>query len=187
MEYIFNIALIGDHETGKTSFMRRLVTGEFIQSYHYVQTKNHNYKITTNYGTITYKIHDFYGCDVHEMLSTDINFDACITFYTSESNHDLTDEILHKFMEKYKEAKIIICWSKVDLIEEQTKIDTLLQTHGITYLKRNMNNINIYQISCRSNYNLYEPLKMISKKLLSHDDLDYISIDDLDYISVIFY
>lgn len=164
-----NIALIGDHETGKTSFCRRLLTGEFMANYHHIPTKKYDYKhiIESEDESITVSIsfNDYYGCNVQEIIDDNTQYDACIIFYTSDSDHTLTDETLNEFLKKNLHAKIVICWTKTDTIEEQKKIKKIIHKKGYEYLKRYYSNVRIYQISCRSNYNLYEPINTILNEL----------------------
>lgn len=155
----YKLTLIGDGNSGKSSFARRLLNGQFQNSY--VPTLGFDvYPITFN--NITFDIWDTAGQDQFGGLKERyyVKSDACIVFYTKNSDHLKTDQELYKFIQYNSNAEIIIVWSKCDLLEENNYFESMQDN----YLKR-YKNFPVYQISSKSMYNIFKPFEVLNQTI----------------------
>lgn len=183
----YKLLLIGDKETGKSAYIRRFLTGQFEDKY--IPTGKFKYKyiptlgvevhplvFNTNHGNYRFNAWDTAGDEQFTGLADGyyIKGDACIAFYTKNSNHDKTDKQVKRFMEFNPNAFLVIVWNKYDLPEEKEYFENMGSTvNGFNYIKRNCD-ANVYQISAKSNYNYEKPFSYLLGKLTDNNNLSII-------------
>ncbi len=168
----YKLVLIGDKETGKTTYLKRLLTGEFENKY--IETLGlevHPLTFNTNYGMYKFNVWDTAGNEKNGGLRDGyyLQSDCCIVFYTKNSDHLQTDKLVHRFLELNPNAKLVIVWNKCDLQEEKNYVINMVEKYR-SYIKRN-HDVNIYQISGKSLYNQEKPFVYLLRQLTNKQDL----------------
>lgn len=180
---IYKLVLIGDKNTGKTAYITRHTTGFFENKY--VATLGaevHPLTFKTNHGIYQFNVWDTAGNEKFGGLRDGyfIDSDACIAFYTKNSNHQQTDKLVDRFLELNPNAKLVIVWNKSDLPEEcEYFIGDFIDDDDIqekqkhrSYIKRHRGeNIHVYQISGKSLYNQEKPFLYLLQQLTNKQDL----------------
>lgn len=169
----FKVVLIGDKNTGKTTFVKRHVYGELEQKYiATLGVEVHPLVFNTNYGQIKFNIWDTAGDEKFGGLREGYykEADACIAFYTKDGDNHNTDLQVAKFMKINPNAKIVIVWHKSDISEQNNYFENMSQTiNGVNSLRRGYINAPIYQVSAKSQYNYEKPFLSLAKQLIKYD------------------
>jgi len=158
----FKLILIGDGGVGKTTFVKRHVSGEFEKKY--VATMGvevRPLRFNSNFGEIQYNVWDTAGQEKLGGLRDGyyiagecaiIMFDvtARITYKNVPNWHrDLTRVCEH--------IPIVLCGNKIDVKERKVK------AKQITFHRKK--NLKYYEISAKANHNFEKPFLWISRKL----------------------
>ncbi len=172
---VYKLVLIGDKETGKTTYIKRLLTGNFTNKYTAtLGLEVHPIEFNTNEGNYAFNSWDLAGDEKYEGTDRDGYYskaDACIAFYTKDSDNEKTDKQVKKLLELNPNAKLVIVWSKCDLPEECEFVEKKMKSlDGPKYIKRGFL-VNVYQMSARSCYNYEKPLLDLLQKLTNNDKL----------------
>ncbi len=163
----YKIVIIGDKNTGKTSFVRRHLNGIFLTDYEpTLGVEVHPLVFNTNYGDFGFNIWDTAGDDKKMGLVDGyyISADGAIIFYTSDSNYDKTKKLVEKFLELNPHKPIVNVWNKSDLPDEQSYI----LNAGYQYITQGKET---YQVSAKSNYNYEKPFLYLLRNLTNKSNL----------------
>eukprot|EP01083_Nonionella_stella_P067077 177173_1 len=165
----FKLILVGDGGVGKTTFVKRHLTGEFEKKY--VATLGvevHPLKFNTNYGMVTFNCWDTAGQEKFGGLRDGyyINGQAAIIMF------DVTSRVTYKNVPTWyrdltrvcENIPIVLCGNKVDVKDRKVKPKNIL-------FHRKKPNVQYYDISAKSNYNFEKPFLWVAKKLAQRDDL----------------
>ncbi|QSL64991.1 hypothetical protein MERGE_002295 [Pneumocystis wakefieldiae] len=167
----FKLVLVGDGDmsmpglrTGKTTFVKRHLTGEFEKKY--VATLGvevHPVTFHTNYGQICFNTWDTAGQE---------KFGGLRDGYYIQGNcgiimFDVTSRITYKNVPNWhrdlvrvcENIPIVLCGNKVDVKERKVKAKT------ITFHRKK--NLQYYDISAKSNYNFEKPFLWLARKLIN--------------------
>ncbi|KAJ1917515.1 GTP-binding nuclear protein gsp1/Ran [Mycoemilia scoparia] len=164
------LVLVGDGGTGKTTFVKRHISGEFEKKYiATIGVEVHPLKFQTTAGPIIFNTWDTAGQEkfgglrdgyyIHGQCAI-IMFDVAsrITYKNVPNWHrDLTrvcDNI-----------PIVLCGNKVDIKERKVKAKT------ITFHRKK--NLQYYDISAKSNYNFEKPFLWLARKLCGNPNLAF--------------
>lgn len=174
-KFIYKIALIGDGGVGKSSFVKRHVTGEFNNKYiPTIGVEVHPVSFNTNHGRITFNLWDCAGQEKYNKLCSDylVACDAGLIFF------DVTNPISFLNVDQWKllflqqllpESKILICGNKCDLKDRKVEPTKIRAKYG-----KNLQNY--CEISARINYNFEKPFLELARLLTGHKDLYFIDI-----------
>ncbi|KAF8212766.1 GTP-binding nuclear protein Ran-like protein [Mycena galopus ATCC 62051] len=168
----FKLVLVGDGGTGKTTFVKRHLTGEFEKKYNAtLGVEVHPLKFTTNHGEICFNVWDTAGQE---------KFGGLRDGYYIQSNcgiimFDVTSRITyqnvpnwHRDVERVCEGiPIVLCGNKVDVKERKVKPNL------ITFHRKK--NLQYYEISAKSNYNFEKPFLYLSRKLVGSPELNFVA------------
>ncbi|KAF9198470.1 GTP-binding nuclear protein gsp1/Ran [Haplosporangium sp. Z 27] len=168
----FKLVLVGDGGTGKTTFVKRHLTGEFEKKYiATLGVEVHPLSFTTNFGQIVFNTWDTAGQEKFGGLRDGyyINGQCGIIMF------DLTSRITYKNVPNWhrdlvrvcENIPIVLCGNKVDIKERKVK------PKAIDFHRKK--SLQYYDISAKSNYNFEKPFLWLARKLAGHSDLEFVA------------
>jgi len=164
----FKLVLCGDGGTGKTTFVKRHITGEFEKKYiATLGVEVHPMVFCTSHGKIRFQVWDTAG---QEKLSA-LRDGYYIGAHCGIIMFDVCSRVTYKNVTKwYKELTrvcegipIVLVGNKVDVDDRKVKAKQILfpRKYGIQY----------YDISAKSNYQFEKPFLWLLKKLIGEPNL----------------
>ncbi|RKO97992.1 hypothetical protein CXG81DRAFT_17457 [Caulochytrium protostelioides] len=168
----FKLVLVGDGGTGKTTFVKRHLTGEFEKRYFATQgVECHPLLFHTNCGPICFDTWDTAGQEKFGGLRDGYYIDgqcAVIMF-------DVTARVTYKNVPNWhrdivrvcENVPIVLCGNKVDIKDRKVK------AKAITFHRKK--NLQYYDISAKSNYNFEKPFLWLARKLLGNAALEFVA------------
>ncbi|TVY83350.1 GTP-binding nuclear protein GSP1/Ran [Lachnellula suecica] len=174
----FKLVLVGDGGTGKTTFVKRHLTGEFEKKYiATLGVEVHPLGFSTlrpilqNLGNIQFDVWDTAGQEKFGGLRDGyyINGQCGIIMF------DVTSRITYKNVPNWHRDLVRVCenipivltGNKVDVKERKVKAKT------ITFHRKK--NLQYYDISAKSNYNFEKPFLWLARKLVGNAQLDFVA------------
>ncbi|EHA57450.1 GTP-binding nuclear protein gsp1/Ran [Pyricularia oryzae] len=168
----FKLVLVGDGGTGKTTFVKRHLTGEFEKKYMAtLGVEVHPLGFETNFGKIQFDVWDTAGQEKFGGLRDGyyINGQCGIIMF------DVTSRITYKNVPNWhrdlvrvcENIPIVLCGNKVDVKERKVKAKT------ITFHRKK--NLQYYDISAKSNYNFEKPFLWLGRKLVGNPGLEFVA------------
>ena len=165
------LILVGDGGVGKTTFVKRHLTGEFEKKYIATQgVEVHPMEFNTTKGKIRFNVWDTAGQEKLSGLRDGYYIDA----HCAIIMFDVTSRITYKNVSKwYKDITricenipIVLVGNKVDEKNRKVKAKQILfaRKHGIQY----------FDISAKSNYQFEKPFLWILKKLTADSNLSLV-------------
>ncbi|KAK2737086.1 GTP-binding nuclear protein gsp1/Ran [Onygenales sp. PD_40] len=169
---VFKLVLVGDGGTGKTTFVKRHLTGEFEKKYiATLGVEVHPLSFHTNLGTIQFDVWDTAGQEKFGGLRDGyyINGQCGIIMF------DVTSRITYKNVPSWhrdlvrvcENVPIVLCGNKVDVKERKVK------AKAITFHRKK--NLQYYDISAKSNYNFEKPFLWLARKLVGNQTLEFVA------------
>ncbi|PBP17884.1 GTPase [Diplocarpon rosae] len=168
----FKLVLVGDGGTGKTTFVKRHLTGEFEKKYiATLGVEVHPLGFSTNLGAIQFDVWDTAGQEKFGGLRDGyyINGQCGIIMF------DVTSRITYKNVPNWHRDLVRVCenipivltGNKVDVKERKVKAKT------ITFHRKK--NLQYYDISAKSNYNFEKPFLWLARKLVGNPTLEFVA------------
>ena len=168
----FKLVLVGDGGTGKTTFVKRHLSGEFEKKYiATVGVEVHPLVFYTNYGPICFNVWDTAGQERFGGLRDGyyVQGQCGIIMF------DVTSRITYKNVPNWhrdltrvcENIPIVLCGNKVDIKERKVK------AKSITFHRKK--NLQYYDISAKSNYNFEKPFVYLARKLTGNNNLDLVA------------
>ncbi|KAI9297670.1 ras-domain-containing protein [Neoconidiobolus thromboides FSU 785] len=168
----FKLVLVGDGGTGKTTFVKRHLTGEFEKKYiATLGVEVHPLSFHTNLGLIVFDTWDTAGQEKFGGLRDGyyINGQCAIIMF------DVTSRITYKNVPNWHRdltrvcdnVPIVLCGNKVDIKERKVKAKV------ITFHRKK--NLQYYDISAKSNYNFEKPFLWLARKLVGNNNLEFVA------------
>ncbi|KAJ3105464.1 GTP-binding nuclear protein gsp1/Ran [Phlyctochytrium planicorne] len=182
----FKLVLVGDGGTGKTTFVKRHMTGEFEKKY--VATLGvevHPLVFHTNFGPICFNTWDTARkSSVGSVMDTSkasLTAEILLTLVPSIQGQcaiimfDVTSRITYKSVPNWhrdlvrvcENIPIVLCGNKVDVKERKVK------AKSITFHRKK--NLQYYDISAKSNYNFEKPFLWLARKLIGNPGLEFVA------------
>jgi len=168
----FKLVLVGDGGTGKTTFVKRHLTGEFEKKY--VATLGVDVRplpFTTNHGPICFNVWDTAGQEKFGGLRDGyyISGKCAIIMF------DVTARVTYKSVPNWhrdlirvcEQIPMVLCGNKVDMKDRKVK------AKHITFHRKK--NIQYYDISAKSNYNFEKPFLWLAQKLAGEPKLAFVA------------
>ncbi|KAJ1678554.1 GTP-binding nuclear protein gsp1/Ran, partial [Spiromyces aspiralis] len=163
------LVLVGDGGTGKTTFVKRHLSGEFEKKYvATIGVEVHPLKFNTTKGDIVFNTWDTAGQEKFGGLRDGyyIGGQCAIIMF------DVASRITYKNVPNWhrdltrvcENIPIVLCGNKVDIKERKVKAKT------ITFHRKK--NLQYYDISAKSNYNFEKPFLWLARKLSGDPTLD---------------
>merc|ERR1712159_548868 len=167
----FKLILVGDGGTGKTTFVKRHVTGEFEKKYiATIGVEVHPLTFHTNAGLICFNVWDTAGQEKFGGLRDGyyIQGQCAIIMF------DVTSRISYKHVGLWyrdldrvcESIPIVLVGNKVDVKERKVKVKQ------INFHRKK--NLNYYDISAKSNFNYEKPFLSLAKKLVGDQHLIFV-------------
>lgn len=166
----FKLVLVGDGGVGKTTFVKRHLTGEFEKKYvATIGVEVHPLEFHTNFGPLVFNVWDTAGQEKFGGLRDGyyIQGQCAIIMF------DVTSRITYKNVPNWHRdlvrvcegIPIVLCGNKVDIKERKVKVK-----HITFHRKRNLQ---YYELSAKSNYNFEKPFLYLAKKLVGEKELTF--------------
>lgn len=166
----FKLVLVGDGGTGKTTYVKRHMTGEFEKRY--VATMGvevHPIKFQTNRGMIRFNVWDTAGQEKFGGLKDGyyIGADCAIIFF------DVTSRITYKNVTNWhRDLRRVMERIPIVLVGNKTDIkDRKVKAKSIVFHRKN--NLQYYDISAKSNYNFEKPFLYLAQQLVGDKNLTF--------------
>lgn len=169
---VFKLALVGDGGTGKTTFVKRHISGEFEKKYvATIGVEVHPLVFSTNYGQIQFDVWDTAGQE---------RFGGLRDGYYIQSHcaiimFDVTSRITYNNVPKWHKdlvrvcdnIPIVLCGNKADVKDRKVK------AKSITFHRKK--NLQYYDISAKSNFNFEKPFVWLARKLTGQANLELVA------------
>ena len=168
----FKLILVGDGGVGKTTFVKRHLTGEFEKKY--VATLGaevHPLVFHTSMGPIKFNVWDTAGQEKFAGLRDGYYIEAkcgIIMF-------DVTSRITYKSVPNWHRDLVRVADEKIPIVLVGNKVDMKdrkVKTRQITFHRKK--NLQYYDISAKSNYNFEKPFLWIARKVARNDKLAFV-------------
>eukprot|EP01119_Soliformovum_irregulare_P005630 TRINITY_DN17386_c0_g1_i1.p1 TRINITY_DN17386_c0_g1~~TRINITY_DN17386_c0_g1_i1.p1 ORF type:complete len:230 (+),score=77.30 TRINITY_DN17386_c0_g1_i1:35-691(+) len=165
------LVLVGDGGTGKTTFVKRHLTGEFEKKYIATQgVEVHPLTFHTNRGPIRFNVWDTAGQEKFGGLRDGyyIQGEAAVIMF------DVTSRMTYKNVPNWHRdivrvcdnIPVVLCGNKVDVKDRKVK------PKQITFHRKK--NLQYYDISAKSNYNFEKPFLWLARKLVGDANLLFV-------------
>lgn len=171
----FNIALIGAAQTGKTTWISRLITGEFIKDY--IATTNSNnhfvFKENTTQGLLTFNVTELNSATDNMEI-----FDAVIVMFSVLSKASFNDAktTIQYLQTCYPTLPIVLCGNQVDRTAQYNRMVTMNAIRQTNFVI----NRNYFDISARTNYHFDHPFLFLGRRLTNDNNLQVIEHDPIE-------
>jgi GTP-binding nuclear protein Ran len=167
----FKLVLVGDGGVGKTTLVKRHLTGEFEKKYiPTLGVEVHPLPFDTNVGRLAFNVWDTAGQEKFGGLRDGyyIQGQCAIIMF------DVTSRITYKNVPNWhrdivrvcENIPIVLVGNKVDVKDRQVKAKNI-QFHR----KRNLQ---YYDLSARSNYNFEKPFLWLARRLANQPSLQFV-------------
>lgn len=167
----FKLILVGDGGVGKTTFVKRHLTGEFEKKY--VATLGvevHPLVFHTNRGPIKFNVWDTAGQEKFGGLRDGyyIQGQCAIIMF------DVTSRITYKNVPNWHRDLTRVC-ENIPIVLTGNKVeikDRKVKAKSITFHRKK--NLQYYDISAKSNYNFEKPFLWLARKLSGDHQLQFV-------------
>ncbi|EAY74933.1 hypothetical protein OsI_02827 [Oryza sativa Indica Group] len=167
----FKLVIVGDGGTGKTTFVKRHLTGEFEKKYEpTIGVEVHPLDFFTNCGKIRFYCWDTAGQEKFGGLRDGyyIHGQCAIIMF------DVTSRLTYKNVPTWhrdlcrvcENIPIVLCGNKVDVKNRQVK------AKQVTFHRKK--NLQYYEVSAKSNYNFEKPFLYLARKLAGDGNLHFV-------------
>jgi GTP-binding nuclear protein Ran len=167
----FKLLLVGDGGVGKTTFVKRHLTGEFEKRYvATIGVEIHSLNFSTNLGEIIFNVWDTAGQEKFGGLRDGyyIQGECAIIMF------DVTSRITYKNVPNWyrditrvcENIPIVLCGNKVEVKDRKVK------AKQINFHRKK--NLQYYPISAKVNYNFEKPFVWLARKLAGNNDLIFV-------------
>lgn len=161
--FTFKLVLVGDGGVGKTTFVKRHLTGEFEKKYiATIGVEVHPLRFNTNAGEVCFNVWDTAGQEKFGGLRDGyyIKGNCAIIMF------DVTSRVTYKNVPSWHKdlvrvcegIPIVLCGNKVDIKDRKVK------PKQITFHRKK--NLQYYEISAKSNYQFERPFLYLGRKLI---------------------
>eukprot|EP01006_Ploeotia_vitrea_P029019 TRINITY_DN61637_c0_g1_i1.p1 TRINITY_DN61637_c0_g1~~TRINITY_DN61637_c0_g1_i1.p1 ORF type:complete len:220 (-),score=52.93 TRINITY_DN61637_c0_g1_i1:139-798(-) len=167
----FKLILVGDGGTGKTTFVKRHLTGEFEKKYiATIGVEVHPLKFHTDRGLIQFNVWDTAGQEKFGGLRDGyyIQGDCAIIMF------DVTARATYKNVPAWHRDIVRVC-ENIPMVLVGNKVDVMdraVKPKQITFHRKK--NLQYYDISAKSNYNFEKPFLWLAKKLANDNNLQFV-------------
>eukprot|EP01096_Ripella_sp_DP13-Kostka_P004526 TRINITY_DN16859_c0_g1_i1.p1 TRINITY_DN16859_c0_g1~~TRINITY_DN16859_c0_g1_i1.p1 ORF type:complete len:244 (+),score=129.21 TRINITY_DN16859_c0_g1_i1:102-734(+) len=167
----FKLVLVGDGGVGKTTFVKRHITGEFEKQYiATIGVEVRSLPFHTNFGKVCFDVWDTAGQEKFGGLRDGyyINGQCAIIMFdvTSRNSYKNVPNWYRDLTRVCEQIDIVLCGNKID--EQDRKV----KPKQITFHRKK--NLQYYDISAKTNYNFEKPFLYLAKKALKEPSLTFV-------------
>jgi len=172
----FKLVLVGDGGTGKTTFVKRHLTGEFEKKYiATLGVEVHPLTFHTTRGMIRFNVWDTAGQEKFGGLRDGyyIQGQCAIVMF------DVTARVTYKNVPNWHRDLIRVC-ENIPMVLVGNKVDVKdrkVKAKSITFHRKK--NLQYYDISAKSNYNFEKPFLYLARKLIGDPNLEFVAMPAL--------
>ncbi|XP_060074593.1 GTP-binding nuclear protein ran-1-like [Ylistrum balloti] len=168
----FKLIVVGDGGVGKTTFVKRHLTGEFEKKYiATVGAEVHPMKFNTNRGEIKFNVWDTAGQEKYGRLRDGYYIQgqcAIIMFdVTSRITYRNVPDWYRDLSRVCVNVPMVLCGNKVDVKDRKipAKLIKFHRKHNLQY----------YDMSAKSNYNYEKPFLWLARQLVGDPQLYFVA------------
>uniref|UniRef100_A0A914GYC1 GTP-binding nuclear protein n=1 Tax=Globodera rostochiensis TaxID=31243 RepID=A0A914GYC1_GLORO len=185
----FKLVLVGDGGTGKTTFVKRHLTGEFEKKYiATLGVEVHPLTFHTSRGQIRFNVWDTAGQEKFGGLRDgyyiqgffgDYYFDALLLGQCAVVMFDVTARVTYKNVPNWHRDLVRVC-ENIPIVLVGNKVDVKdrkVKAKSITFHRKK--NLQYYDISAKSNYNFEKPFLYLARKLIGDPNLEFVAMPAL--------
>jgi GTP-binding nuclear protein Ran len=163
---------VGDGGVGKTTFVKRHITGEFEKKYiATIGVEVHPLSFHTNRGVILFNVWDTAGQEKFGGLRDGyyIQGNCAIIMFdvTARQTYKNVPNWHRDIVRVCENIPIVLCGNKVDVMDRAVK------AKHITFHRKK--NLQYYDISAKSNYNFEKPFLWLAKRLANDNNLHFVA------------
>jgi len=166
------LILVGDGGVGKTTFVKRHLTGEFEKKYiATIGVEVHPMEFTTSKGKIKFNVWDTAGQEKLAGLKDGYYIDA----HCAIIMFDVTSRITYKNVPKWHRDITRICGENIPIVLVGNKVDEKnrkVKAKQILYARKH--GLQYFDISAKSNYQFEKPFVWLLKKLTGDSTLSLV-------------
>ncbi|CAH8370609.1 unnamed protein product [Eruca vesicaria subsp. sativa] len=167
----FKLVIVGEGGTGKTTFVKRHLTGEFEKKYEpTIGVEVHPLDFFTNRGMIRFYCWDTAGQEKHGGLREGyyINSQCAVIMFdvTSRITYEKVPSWHRDLFRTCENIPVVLCGNKVDVKNRTVK------AKQVTFHRKK--NLQYYEISAKSNYNFEKPFLYLARKLAGDQNLHFV-------------
>merc|ERR1711908_72247 len=168
----FKLVLVGDGGVGKTTFVKRHLTGEFEKKYiPTLGVEVHPLKFTTNCGPLSFNVWDTAGQEKFGGLRDGyyIQGQCAIIMF------DVTSRVTYKNVPNWHRDLVRVC-ENIPIVLTGNKVDIKdrkVKAKSIVFHRKK--NLQYYDISAKSNYNFEKPFLWLARKLVGDANLEFVA------------
>jgi GTP-binding nuclear protein Ran len=168
----FKLILVGDGGVGKTTFVKRHISGEFERRYIPTMGVEVNpLPFYTNLGKIVFNVWDTAGQEKFGGLRDGyyINGNAAIIMFDvlSKATYKNVQQWHRDITRVCENIPIVLCGNKVDVKDRKVKPKQIM-------FHRKKPNMQYYDISAKSNYNYEKPFLWLARRLAGNNNLVFV-------------
>ena len=168
----FKLCIIGDGGVGKSTWIKRFLTGEFEQQYiPTLGVEVYPLRFTTNNGGVCFNAWDTAGQEKFKGLGSGYytQADACVVMFslTSHISFKNVASWVNRFKQVRPNAPIVLVGNKVDIKDRQV---TRQEIHS--FIKQN--NLQYYDLSAKSNFNFEKPFVYLAREIMNAPNLNFV-------------
>merc|ERR1711869_7406 len=162
----------GDGGVGKTTLVKRHLTGEFEKKYiPTLGVEVHPLAFNTNCGTLCFNVWDTAGQEKFGGLRDGyyIQGKCAIVMF------DVTSRITYKNVPNWHRDIVRVC-ENIPIVLVGNKVDVKdrkVKSKQITFHRKK--NLQYYDISAKSNYNFEKPFLFLARKLVGNQSLEFVA------------
>jgi len=170
----FNIALIGASKVGKTVWLQRLITGDFINE-HIPTSMNNNFIHTENTteGLVTFNVTELNSA--HDEMHI---FDGIIVMFSvlSKASFNEAKITLAYLKDCYPNLLIVLCGNQVDRLAQHNRAVTMTAIRRTNFIVHR----NYFDISARTYYHAEKPFLCLIRRLTNNNNARIIEQDAIE-------
>lgn len=166
----FKLVIVGDGGTGKTTFVKRHLSGEFEKRYvPTIGVEVHPMKFDTNCGPIKFEVWDTAGQEKFGGLKDGYYVEAhCAIIMFDVTSRDTYKNVATWYKDLTRvcdRIPIVLVGNKCDVKDRKVK------PRQISFHRKK--NLQYYDVSAKSNYNFERPFLWIARKLTGNNGLQF--------------